>query len=107
MEPITTRVAKIYLDEHGFIRVDVNPGAEESYADAKHNMSMMAQAGQGTRRPVIVNMKQMKAIAREARAHYASEEAAKIQKSVALVVSTPVSKVIGIFSSPSTPQRSR
>ena len=51
----------------------------------------------------------MKSLSREARHYYASDEAAKVARAVALIVGTPVSRVLGNFylglSNPHLPTR--
>jgi hypothetical protein len=108
-EAITTRVSKVWLGEDGIARVIHVAGAEVTVEDAKETMAAYLKLNQGKRRPLLVDTKAMKSLAREARQYYASEEAAKVGSAVALIVGTPVSRVLGNFyiglSNPHLPSR--
>lgn len=108
-EAITTRVNRVWLGEDGIARVIHVPGAEVTLEDAQETMAAYLKLNKGKRRPLFVDTKAMKSLAREARKYYSGEEAAKVASAAAIIVDTPVSKVLGNFyigiSHPQLPSR--
>ncbi len=96
-EEIVTQTAKVRLDENGILRVTCLPGATQTLAQAHENMSVEVQLSRGKRRPILVDLTGMKSFDRDARAYYAGEEAAKYQSAIALLIGSPLSRVIGNF----------
>lgn len=92
-----TRNCRVHLGEDGIIRERVLPGAVETLADAQAAIAAVAQISGGERRPLFIDMRQVKAVEREARALFSSEEASRTVSAVALLVGSPVSVVIGNF----------
>lgn len=103
------RVAGLWLGEDGIVRIIHVPGAEVTLEDAKETMLAYLQIRQEKRRPLFVDTRTMKSLAREARQYYAGEEAVKVASAVAIIVGTPVSRVLGNFylglSNPHLPSR--
>ena len=103
------RVAKLWLGEDGIVRIIHVPGAEVTLEDAKETMAAYLKLNKGKRLPLFVDTKQMKFLAREARKYYSGEEAAKAASAVAIIIGTPVSRVLGNFylglSNPHLPSR--
>jgi hypothetical protein len=108
-EAITTKISKVWLGEDGIARIIHVPGAEVTLEDAQETMAAYRKLNEGKRRPLFVDTKTMKSLAREARHYYASEEAARVASAVAIIVGTPVSRVLGNFylglSNPHLPSR--
>ncbi len=106
---VTTTKASLWLGEDGIVRLIWVPGAEVTMADARESMAAYLTINQGRQRPMLVDTSTMKSLAREARHYYASEEAASLATAVALIVGTPVSRVLGNFylglSNPQLPTR--
>lgn len=92
----TTRTSRVWLDEEGIMWEVENPGSEHHIADARENVAANATVGQGRRPPLLVDMSQAKLIKREARAFY-SREAPRVACAVALVVGSPLNRMIGNF----------
>ncbi|MFA6168910.1 MAG: hypothetical protein WC700_19955 [Gemmatimonadaceae bacterium] len=103
------RVAGLWLGEDGIVRIIHVPGAEVTLEDAKETMLAYLQIRQDKRRPLFVDTRTMKSLAREARKYYAGDEAAQVASAVAIIVGTPVSRVLGNFylglSNPHLPSR--
>jgi hypothetical protein len=108
-DAIATRVNKVWLGEDGIVRIIHVPGAEVTLEDVKETMAAYLKINKGKRRPLFVDTKTMKSFSREARHYYASDEAAKVASAAAIIVDTPVSRVLGNFylglSSPHLPSR--
>lgn len=105
----TCKVAKLWLGEDGIVRIIHVPGAEVTLEGAQETMAAYLKINKGKKRPLFVDTKTMKSLAREARQYYAGEEAAKVASAVAIIVGTPVSRVLGNFyiglSNPHLPSR--
>jgi hypothetical protein len=108
-EGLVTRVNKVWIGEDGIARIIHVPDAEVTLEDAKETMAAYLKLNKGKRMPLFVDTKKMKSLAREARHYYAGEEAAKVASAVAIIVGTPVSRVLGNFylglSNPHLPSR--
>ncbi len=108
-EEIVTRVSKVWVGEDGIARVIHVPNAELTLEDAKETMVAYLKLSKGKRLPLFVDTKEQKSMTRECRIYYASEESAKVASAVAIIVGTPVSRVMGNFylglSNPHLPSR--
>ena len=108
-EAIITSVSKVWLGEDGIARVIHVPGAKVTLKDAQETMAAYLKVNKGRKLPLFVDTKTMRSLAREARHYYAGEEAAKVASAVAIIVGTPVSRVLGNFyiglSNPHLPSR--
>jgi hypothetical protein len=108
-EIIKTVKTKMWLGEDGVVRIIWIPGAEVTLEDAQETMEAYLKIYQGKKRPLLIDTKTMRSFAREARKYYAGEEAAKVASAVAIIVGTPVSRVLGNFylglSNPHIPSR--
>ena len=91
------RVARLWLGEDDIVRVIHVPDAEVTLADAEETMAAYKKISQGKRYPLFVDTKKMKSFERGARLYYAGEEAAKVASAVALIIDTPLSRVLGNF----------
>lgn len=109
VEQLVTRTNTVWLGEDGIARVIHVPGAEVTQVDAQETMTAYLKLNKGKRCPLFIDTSTMKSLARAARHYYASEEAARVASAVAIIVGTPVSKVLGNFylglSNPHLPTR--
>ena len=96
-ENVETVKSRLWLGDDGIVRIIWIPGAEVTLEDAQETMAAYLKLNMGKRRPLLVDTKTMKSLARGARQYYASEEAAKVASAVALIIGTPVSRVLGNF----------
>ncbi|MBI4935138.1 MAG: hypothetical protein HY828_14745 [Actinobacteria bacterium] len=96
-DEVTVRVARLWLGDDGIFRIVHFPGSEVSLADAQETMDAYLRLRDGVSRPLLVDTQGMKSLDRPARAMYASEEAARVATAVAIIVDTPVSRVLGNF----------
>jgi len=92
-----TRTAKIWLDADGILRVNTFPGLEDTLDDAKQNVAACAKLAAGKRRPILIDMRNLKAQSREVRAYYTGPEGTKLNLAMAILVESPMSRVIGNF----------
>lgn len=94
---LTSRVAKVWLGDDGIARIIHVPKAELTLAGAQETMAAYKKLYKGKRLPLFVDTREMKSMAREARLYYASAEAQAVASAVALIIDTPVSRVLGNF----------
>lgn len=106
---LISRIAKISVGEDGIVRIVHVPGAEVTLEDAHKVMAAYHKLRKGKRLPLLIDTRTMKSLARGARHFYAGEEAAACASAAAIIVGTPVSKVLGNFylglSNPHLPSR--
>ena len=86
-----------FLDERGFVVARIDRGATMELEDARECLRLTYEVAGRACRPVLVDMSGIRAETRDARLYFASDEAVALYAAVAIVVSSPVSKVIGNF----------
>ena len=96
-ETITTQTQKVWVDKDGIIRNTVLPNAEITLAEAKIVVQAIIKITKGKRSPIFVDSRQIKIMTREARQYLASEESTRILSAIAVLVASPISKIIGKF----------
>lgn len=94
-EVIETRNAKVWLGDDGIIRSLQKHGAEETLDTAKENIAAILKVSKGKKRPLLVDMVAQKSITFEAREFYSDEARGSEGSALALLVGSPVSRVIG------------
>ena len=97
MSPLRTSICSFDLDPKGFVRATVDRGAEMTLEEAKLAIAETVRAAQEQRRPVLVDARWLKSESRDAREYFASDDVARACSAVALLVGSPVSRVIGNF----------
>jgi len=96
-EVIETSIGKVWLDEEGIIRENVNPGSIIDLEVAKEEIAAYAVLCKNEARPLLVDIRNVKSVTGEARSHLAGEEGAKITRAVALLIGSPLSRIMGNF----------
>jgi hypothetical protein len=94
---IRTRICSFELDPRGFVHARLDAGAVMHLEDARECVAAMWQAAREQRRPVLVDMSQLGGEDRAARDYFVSDEAVSKYSAVAILVRSPVSRVIGTF----------
>ncbi len=89
--------ARYWLDDDGIIRGRSNEGAAYTYEDAVEAVAIMRDLAAGTRRALMIDITEVRSMAREARAYFQRPEHAEVLYAVALVVGSPISRAIGNF----------
>lgn len=104
----TTRTCTLSLAE-GLLVARFLPGAEVTGDDARENLAATGALCAGRRAPVLVDLRVLKSQSPEARAVLAGPEAARVSRAVALLIGSPLSRVLGNFylriNRPETPTR--
>jgi hypothetical protein len=75
----------------------MRPGCEMVVEDARTNVAAIYELGERGRRLLLVDMRGMRSQTREAREYLTGPEAARAALAVALLVGSPVSRVLGNF----------
>lgn len=94
---IATRQCTFRLDGEGIVLATMNQGAAFELADAIEAVAATAQVAAGTRRPILVDIRGVQSESKEARMYFAGPELAKCATAVALIVESPVSRMIANF----------
>jgi len=97
MNEIKTRTEHIVLGEDGIVKCKAFKYSQHTLEDAKENIEAVRLLAKGRRVPVLVDITEVKGADREARAYLASEEVAVVQSAAALIVGSPISKLVGNF----------
>ena len=92
-----TDTATLTVDESGIVRVVIKAGASLGLEDMRRHFRVGMQHDGGKQRPVMVDTRLVKAVSREARAYACGPEAAALVSAQAVVVGSPVSRIIGSF----------
>lgn len=94
----TTRTARLWIGGDGVARVILAHGCEQARADAEAVIrALESLLGEGRRRPTLFDYRFMKSMERGARAYHAGPETARVASAVAILVGSPVSRLIGTF----------
>ena len=92
-----TRICSFELLERGFVLARLDEGAVMHLEDARECLDATWKVAGEKRRPVLVDMTRMAGEDRAARLYFVSDEAVNKYSAVALLVASPVSRVIGTF----------
>ena len=97
-EIIEVRIGKVWLDADGILRWDVLlPNAELTLDDSKAIIAACRRLGGGIARPALSDIRNLSQVNRETRTYGVSEEAASVVSASALLVGSPVSRMVGNF----------
>ena len=96
MDVRRTRTCELSLRD-GVIHGVFLAGAEVALADAKENIAVTAELAGGRPRPALIDLRLVRSQSAEARAHLAGPEADAVSCAVALVIASPLSRMIGNF----------
>ncbi len=101
----STATCEFWWDERGFVHAVMRTGCEMALSDAQENVAAIYELGGRTRNRVLVDMRGVRSQTREARQYFAGPEAEKATLAVALLMGSPVSRVLANFFLRLTPQR--
>lgn len=93
---IETSSAKNWLREDGIIQ-SIDYSEHSTPEQAWENLSAMEELSSGRKKPVLVDITRVRSIDIKARKLYASEKAAKVLSAVALLINSPLNRVIANF----------
>jgi hypothetical protein len=96
-EVIETTSARVWLGEDGILRIVTLPDVKvtlETITEVNRHMKKLCR---GKKVPVFTDIRGVKSITREARLFASGEDSAQVGSAAALLIGSPVSKVIGNF----------
>ena len=96
-EVIETRTAEIWLDQDGIIHYKVLPGVEVTIDDTREYVKIQCGLTKNKKVLNLTDLREVKSITHEAREYLSGEEVERITAACALLIGSPVSKVIGNF----------
>lgn len=96
VEPGETEIATctFRMDARGFVHAVMKRGCEMGLSDAQENVAVTFAVAGHRRTPVLVDMRGVRSQSREARLYFAGPEAERVTAAVALLVGSPVSRVL-------------
>jgi len=97
MQEIVTRTARYHIGDDGLVRVASLRGAEETLADAMENVRAVTTLLDGRRGSMLCDSRLLKSMDREARAYYARPEMGQVLSAMAIIVASPVTRMIVNF----------
>jgi hypothetical protein len=97
MNKIEIRAFSTWLDDNGICYTVVKPNAVITIEDALQNTASVKEISEGKIYPLLVNIKEINSISKEARDHFTMQNRTPGVKSIGLLVKSPVSRIIGNF----------
>ncbi len=91
----TTRTCRLWLDD--LLHARFLDGAEVTVDDARENVSVSRELTGGLPRPAVIDLRPVRSQTAEARSVFAGHEGATVATAVALVVGSPLTRVLGSF----------
>lgn len=92
-----TRICSFESDPRGFVRATMNRGAELEGCDAREALEATWKVAGEQRTRVLVDMRLVRSETREAQQEFVSDYSATVCSAVAILIGSPVSRVIGNF----------
>lgn len=96
-EIIKTRTNNIYLDDDRIIRCQLSSGSEIKAEDIKEDFAVFSKLIGDKNAPVLLDLRGIKSVTREAREYVSSPESMRFMSVLALLIGSPISKVVGNF----------
>ena len=95
MQPrIVTQTAEVWLGDDGILHIDITNPREHTLDDARENADAARRAAGGVRRPLLSRVLNPGPMTNEARAYYASEEAARSLTALAMVTTSVLGRIV-------------
>lgn len=86
-----------WLDDSGVVYTRVKPAIDIELKHAQENTEFMRLLGNDEASPLLVDLREIGAISREARDHFSMKGRKGYATAIALLIKSPVSRVIGNF----------
>lgn len=102
MDSINNKVIELraftsWLGTDGICYTVVKPNVVVELQDATENSSSVKEVSGDTIYPLLVNLKEIKSISKEARDHFSMKNRTPGVNAIAMLVRSPVSRIIGNF----------
>jgi hypothetical protein len=96
-ENLDTRTGTLEIRPDGILHARTVPGSVVSLEDARENLASLPARPDHGRQLLMLDLRGMNGMSREAREFYAGEEPARVLAAIALIVDSPLSRMIGSF----------
>jgi hypothetical protein len=84
------------LNDDGLLIVRINDGARQLLADAEENLALAVSETQGTRRPLLIDVRRSQPLEAAARHHYSGQTLVERFSALALLVeASPFGRMMG------------
>jgi len=97
MSKIEIRAFTTWLGDNEICYTVVKPNAVVEIADAIENSAIVKEISDGKTYPMLVNLKEIKSITKEARDHFSMQGRTPGIKAIGLLIKSPASTIIGNF----------
>ena len=97
LDEAATKTCTFRRDPRGFVHAVMRNRCQMQLADAQENVATISQVTGNTRMPVLVDMRGVRSQSREAREYFGGPEAEMTTLAVALLIGSPVSRVLANF----------
>lgn len=97
MNKIEVRAFITWIDENDICITQVKPNAIIELQDALENSASVKKLSDGKVYPMLVNLKEIKTISKEARDHFSMQGRTPGVSAIGLLIKSPVSSIIGNF----------
>jgi hypothetical protein len=94
---IETKFFRTSLEPGKFILTRVKADAEIELEDAKANTAAVIEISKGENFPILVDLREIKSITKEAREHFSMKGRKPHVTAIAMLINSPVSKIVGNF----------
>ncbi len=94
---IELRTFKTWLDDNGICHTVVKPNADIELQDARENTIAVKEISTGSVYPLLVDLKAIHSISKEARDHFSMQKRSAGVSAIAMLIKSPVSRIIGNF----------
>src|SRR6478609_1541938 len=91
---IVTQTGEVWLGEDGIIRIEIRNPREHTLPDAVENVEAVRRAGGGVRRPLLSRVAAPGPMTNDARAYYASADAARAITALAMVTTSVLGRIV-------------
>jgi hypothetical protein len=91
---IVTQSGQVWLGDDGIVRIEIVNPREHTLRDAIECVDAVRTAGGGRRRPLLSRVASPAPMTSEARAYYASHEAARAITALAMVTNSILGKIV-------------
>jgi hypothetical protein len=92
------RSQNISVGDDGIVRMQMQPGVFDlELADAEEVIRAVSSLCGGVRRPVLVDLRELRSMTRDCRKYFAGPQTAAVEAAAALLVVSPIARAIGNF----------
>lgn len=96
MKAIETRTAILSVDEKG-INIVKTKKLDQTLEDAVENVQASKSLGAGKKIPMLCDIRDIISQTRDCQLYYTGKEAQEVYLAVALIIGSPISKILGNF----------